>query len=185
MFAGQMLIPLFLIQACGRSPAAMGWLLAPMGLGMMLTFPWLGWLTGRFGARAVASGGASLALAATLALAWLAGHGLELAVFVPALFLRGMGQGAVGLPAISVAYASVQRRDLPMATTTLNIVQRLGGPTLTTLCAVFLAWRLEARVGPFGMDAWALAFLLLAALHALALLAAWRLPTRAGNADGR
>ncbi len=185
MFAGQMLIPLFLIQACGRSPAAVGWLLAPMGLGMMLTFPWLGWLTGRFGARAVASGGASLALAATLALAWLASHGLELAEFVPALFLRGMGQGAVGLPAISVAYASVQRRDLPMATTTLNIVQRLGGPTLTTLCAVFLAWRLEARVGPFGMDAWALAFLLLAGLHALALLAAWRLPTRAGNADGR
>lgn len=185
MFAGQMLIPLFLIQACGRSPAAMGWLLAPMGLGMMLTFPWLGWLTSRFGARAVASGGASLALAATLALAWLASHGLELAVFVPALFLRGMGQGAVGLPAISVAYASVQRRDLPMATTTLNIVQRLGGPTLTTLCAVFLAWRLEARVGPFGMDAWALAFLLLAALHALALLAAWRLPTPAGSVDGR
>jgi hypothetical protein len=31
-----------------------------------------------------------------------------------------------------------------MATTSLNIVQRLGGPTLTTLCATFLGWRLAA-----------------------------------------
>ena len=31
LFAGQMLIPVFLIQACGRTPGEMGWLLAPMG----------------------------------------------------------------------------------------------------------------------------------------------------------
>ncbi|MGI4813388.1 MAG: DHA2 family efflux MFS transporter permease subunit [Janthinobacterium lividum] len=182
MFAGQMLIPLFLIQACGRSPAMMGWMLAPLGLGMMVTLPSLGFLTDRFGSRAVASAGASLALCATLALVWLAHHGLDLLVLVPALFIRGMGQGAVGLPAISVAYASVAREDLPMATTTLNIMQRLGGPTLTTLCAVFLAWMLAlaAPVGNLGLNAWAWAFLLLSALHALTVLAAVGLPSRAG-----
>lgn len=179
-FAGQMLIPLFLIEACGRSPAMMGWMLAPLGLGMMVTFPSLGFLTGRFGARAVAVGGASLALCATLALVWLATHGLDLFVLVPSLFIRGMGQGAVGLPAISVAYASVERHNLPMAATTLNIIQRLGGPTLTTLCAVFLTWMFEVEVGDAGLNAWALAFLLLAALHALTVLAAVGLPPRAG-----
>jgi EmrB/QacA subfamily drug resistance transporter len=178
-FAGQMLIPLFLIQACGRSPAAMGWMLAPLGLGMMVTFPSLGFLTSRFGARAVAAAGASLALCATLALAWLAVHGLDVYVLIPVLFMRGMGQGAVGLPAISIAYASVARHNLPMATTTLNIIQRLGGPTLTTLCAVFLAWMLQAHAVRAGVNAWALAFLLLAALHALTLLAATGLPSRA------
>jgi hypothetical protein len=45
---------------------------------------------------------------------------------------------AAGIPSISAAYASVKKRDLPMATTSLNIVQRLGGPTMTTLCAIFL-----------------------------------------------
>ena len=30
-FAGQMLIPIYLIRACGRSPSATGWLLAPLG----------------------------------------------------------------------------------------------------------------------------------------------------------
>jgi MFS family permease len=32
-FAGQMLIPIYLIRACGLSPSATGWLLAPLGLG--------------------------------------------------------------------------------------------------------------------------------------------------------
>jgi EmrB/QacA subfamily drug resistance transporter len=178
MFAGQMLIPLFLIQACGRSPAMMGWMLAPLGLGMMVTFPALGFLTSRFGTRTVAIGGALLSLCATLALVWLASHGLDLFVLIPALFLRGMGQGAVGLPAMSVAYESVERHNLPMATTTLNIIQRLGGPTLTTICAVFLAWMLGVHVGPADLNAWAYAFLLLAALHVLTLLAAVGLPSR-------
>jgi len=34
-FAGRMLIPLFLILDVGMSPSAAGWLMAPMGLGMV------------------------------------------------------------------------------------------------------------------------------------------------------
>src|ERR1700727_1887348 len=44
-FAGQMLIPIYLIRACGRSPSATGWLLAPLGVGMICTYPWMGALT--------------------------------------------------------------------------------------------------------------------------------------------
>jgi EmrB/QacA subfamily drug resistance transporter len=50
-FAGQMLIPIYLIRACGRSPSATGWLLAPIGLGMMCCYPLMGTLTERFGIR--------------------------------------------------------------------------------------------------------------------------------------
>jgi hypothetical protein len=49
------------------------------------------------------------------------------AILACARFLRGVGLSAVGIPSISAAYASVKKRDLPMATTSLNIVQRLGG----------------------------------------------------------
>jgi hypothetical protein len=38
-FAGQMLIPIYLIRACGRSPSATGWLLAPLGVGMICSYP--------------------------------------------------------------------------------------------------------------------------------------------------
>jgi EmrB/QacA subfamily drug resistance transporter len=181
-FAGQMLIPVFLIQAWGRAPAEMGWMLAPLGLGMMVTYPWMGTLTKRFGIRRVSAGGALLALIATLPFLYLSSHGLRLFVLVPTLFFRGMGQSGVGLPSISAAYASVDRRDLPMATTSLNIVQRLGGPTLTTLCASILGWRLNLQVGQtIGLSAYFWAFLLLCGLHVLTFIAACRLPLRIGN----
>jgi EmrB/QacA subfamily drug resistance transporter len=176
-FAGQMLIPIYLIRACGRSPSETGWLLAPLGVGMICSYPWMGALTQRFGIRKLSAGGAFLALAGTLPLVWLAGHGLSVAVLAGALFVRGVGLSAVGIPSISAAYASVKRRDLPMATTSLNIVQRLGGPTMTTLCATFLGWRLSAAPGPaVTSDAFAEAFSLLCFLHLLLFLATLRLP---------
>ena len=176
-FAGQMLIPIYLIRACGRSPSTTGWLLAPLGLGMMCTYPLMGRLTERFGIRRVAVSGALLALAGTLPLLYLAGHGLVLMVLAVALFLRGVGMSAIGIPSITSGYASVSRQDLPMATTAMNIFQRLGGPTLTTLCATFLGWRLasgdmhDAVLGPYTA-----AFLLLCVFHAGLFAAVLRLP---------
>jgi EmrB/QacA subfamily drug resistance transporter len=186
MFAGQMLIPAFLIQACGRAPREMGWMLAPLGLGMMVTYPLMGPLTERFGIRRVSAGGALLALIATLPFIYLAIHGLDLFVLVVALFFRGMGQGAVGLPAITAAYASVRRQDLlAMATTSANIVQRLGGPTMTTLCATFLAWQLGSHHGDQAASrAFAGAFVLLCCLQALTFMGAIRLPLRLEDVEG-
>src|SRR6202166_598653 len=165
-FAGQMLIPIYLIGACGRSPGATGSLLAPLGVGMICSYPWMGALTQRFGIRKVSAGGALLAFAGTLPFLYLASHGLVFAVLAGALFLRGVGLSAVGIPSISAAYASVRKQDLPTATTSLNIVQRLGGPTLTTLCATFLGWRLGmAQSGASLSSAFTAAFLLLCGLH--------------------
>jgi EmrB/QacA subfamily drug resistance transporter len=176
-FAGQMLIPIYLIRACGQSPSATGWLLAPLGVGMICSYPWMGALTQRFGIRKVSAGGAFLAFAGTLPFLYLASHGLVFAVLAGALFLRGVGLSAVGIPSISAAYASVRKRDLPMATTSLNIVQRLGGPTLTTLCATFLGWRLAIVQSSASLSsAFTAAFLLLCGLHALLFAAALRLP---------
>jgi MFS family permease len=176
-FAGQMLIPIYLIRACSQSPSATGWLLTPLGVGMICTFPWMGALTQRFGIRNVSAGGAFLALSGTLPFLYLASHGLVLTVLACALFVRGIGLSAVGIPSLSAAYASVRKQDLPMATTSLNIVQRLGGPTLTTLCATFLGWSFGMAQSSASLSsAFTAAFLLLCGLHALLFAAALRLP---------
>src|SRR5260221_9405104 len=89
-----------------------------------------------------------------------------------------MGMSAVGIPSISAAYASVRKEELPMATTSLNIVQRLGGPTLTTLCATFLGWRLGMAQQATGISrAFTATFILLSLIHILLLVAALRLPS--------
>jgi MFS family permease len=181
-FAGQMLIPIYLIRAGGKSPSETGWLLAPLGLGMICSYPWMGAITQRFGIRKVSAGGALLALAGTLPFLYLSSHGLVLSVLACTLFVRGAGLSAVGIPSISSAYASVRKQDLPMATTSLNIVQRLGGPTLTTLCATFLGWRLGAVHSSAGLSsAFTAAFALLCMLHACLFAAALRLPLFIGK----
>jgi MFS family permease len=176
-FAGQMLIPIFLIRAGGRSPSATGLLLAPLGLGMMCGYPFVGTWVKWFGNRRVSAGGASLALSGTLPFVYMANHGLVITILACALFIRGVGMSAVGVPSVSAAYSSVKREDLPMATTTLNIVMRIGGPTLTTICATFLGWRLGSAPGHDGMlGAFAAAFILLCTFHGILIAAALRLP---------
>jgi EmrB/QacA subfamily drug resistance transporter len=176
-FSGQMLIPIYLVRACGLSPSRTGLLLAPLGLGMLCTYPFMGRLTKQFGIRKLAACGALLALAGTLPLVFLAQHGLVVGVLAASLFIRGVGVSAIGIPSITSGYASVARQDLPMATTAMNIVQRLGGPTMTTLCATFLGWRLSTTPGAGATSgAFIAAFGLLCALHAMLFLATLRLP---------
>jgi MFS family permease len=152
-------------------------LMAPLGLGMICTYPMVGVLTQRFGIRRIAGSGAFLALAGTLPFLFLASHGMSLPLLLCTLFVRGMGLSAVGIPSITSAYVSVEKEHLPMATTSLNIVQRLGGPTLTTLCATFLGWRLGTAHQATGISrAFTTTFMLLSLIHILLLVAALRLP---------
>jgi len=175
-FAGLMLIPIYLTRAASESPSVAGWLMAPLGLGMMCTYPWLGKLTQRCGIRGTSTGGATVAFLGTLPFLYLSSHPLNLLILAGTLFIRGAGMSAVGIPSISAAYGSVRKEQLPMATTSLNIVQRLGGPTLTTLCATFLGWQLAVHSPANVTNSFTLSFALLCSLHALLIVAAMRLP---------
>ncbi len=171
LYAGQFLIPLYLISGCRLTPSQAGWLLAPMGLGMMCVYPILGWLTDRFGCRAVASGGVLINSLGTLPFLWMAHAGLSMGWSVIGMFVRGLGQGATGLPAIAAGYASVPKERLSYATTAMNIAQRLGGPIATTALAIVMSL--------LGESSYFAAFLALILLQLLVLGSALRLPVRA------
>lgn len=139
MYAGQFLIPLYLTLGCGMSAEKVGWMLAPMGIGMMCVYPLMGALTDRFGCRAISAGGALLNILGTLPFIWMIRGHVSIPVIMAALLARGVGQGAAGIPTIAAAYASVSKDKLGLATTALNIVQRLGGPIATTVLALLTA----------------------------------------------
>ena len=73
-----------------------------------------------------------------------------------------------------------------MATTALNIIQRLGGPTLTTLCATFLGMEIsgEVHVNDAALAPFTAVFLLLCVLHGLLVVAAMRLPPLTPQGSG-
>lgn len=181
-FAGQMLVPAFLMGAGGLSPSQTGLLLGAQGFAMMVSLPLVGSLVERWGNRTVSVGGALTALAGTLPFVFLARHGLANALVAAALFVRGVGFSCIGIPSISAAYASIKRGDLPMATTTLNIVMRMGGPTLTTICATFLGWRLALQPTESVSNAYGAAFVLVCGFHLVLCAAAMRLPRRVRTA---
>jgi len=177
IFSGQMLLPLYLISVCHFSTEKTGAVVMSLGLGMLCSYPFMGMLTERFGCRPVSSSGSLIAFAGTLLIAWMAWRGVDTPVLCAALFLRGMGMGAIGIPTISAAYSSVPKERLPIATTTINIVQRIGGPIGTTLFAIFLGFCAQ-QLHLSGAPTFAAAFLLLAVIHASNFFCALRLPMR-------
>lgn len=176
IYAGQLLIPLYMTVGERLDAPTIGWVMAPMGVGMMCSQPLMGPLTERFGCRNVATCGVLLTLLGTLPFAWmLAGH-FSVALAAAALLLRGLGQGATGIPSSSVAYAAVPRQKLASGATAINIVQRLGGPLATTALGIVLSLA-NRRPTPHLGQPFAAAFALLLSLQLALLASALSLPT--------
>jgi hypothetical protein len=177
LYGRQFVVPLFLIAGCALPVGEAGWLVAAVGLGMMCSLPVVGTLTERFGYRAVSMGGALLSMLGLLPFLWMIDHAFSPVAAAISLFAGGAGQGTIGIPSMSAAYASVPKARLAVANTAMNIVQRVGGPIATTAIAIVVA---AAPSGEpvAGAHAFMPAFLLLTGLHLLALASASRLPVR-------
>jgi len=135
----------------------------------------VGALTERFGSRAVSATGASVALLGTLPFALFGAHGLSIAMVCVFLFVRGVGMSSIGIPSVTAAYSGLPKSTIPIATTSINIAQRFGGPVVTMLLAIFLQYRMKAHVGDTPR-AFVATFWVLCAVHIGGIVAALRLP---------
>jgi hypothetical protein len=176
LYGSQFLVPLYLVTGAGLSPVEAGWLLAPAGIAMIFVYPLMGSITDRFGCRAVVTSGVMLTVLGTLPFLWMTQRGLTTAGVEVGLLLRAAGQGAIGIPTISAAYASVPKEKLSFATTAVNIVQRLGGPITTIAIAVTFGMGRGAGGAVFLVP-----FLTLLGVQLSALGCAVRLPVRIGD----
>jgi MFS family permease len=153
---------------------------------MLCSYPSMGALTDRFGSRQVSASGALIALSGTLPFALLPSAALSTWAICAALFVRGVGMGSISIPSIAAAYSSITKEAIPVATTAIYIVQRLGGPAATTALAIFLHARTSPTSHAFGLPpahdsarAFTATMWLLCAFHGAAVLFALRLPLQA------
>jgi EmrB/QacA subfamily drug resistance transporter len=136
-FGAQLVLPLYFEQARGESAFRAGLLLAPQGLGMLLSLPRVGKLTDRWGSGQVMIGGVLATLLGTWAFTTVTDH-TSYVLLGAALVVRGAGLGATSAPALAAAYKHLTRDEIPNATAAINIVQRLGAPLGTATWAVML-----------------------------------------------
>jgi EmrB/QacA subfamily drug resistance transporter len=181
IFGALILLPLYYQQARDQSALDAGLLLAPQGLGVMLALPVVGRLTDRIGPRVIALTGVALATLATIPFAQVGPGTSEVALGV-ALVVRGVGLGAVFVPALTASYHELRTDQIPRATSAAQIIQQVGASFGTALLAIILQHQLadHAADGAPGLATafghtfwWAVAF------SALALLPAALLPGRA------
>ena len=175
-FGGQFILPLYYQQVRGESPTRAGLLIAAQGLGMLLTLPQVGKLTDRIDHGKLVVVGVLTTLLGTLAFTRVTDHSSYL-LLGAALFVRGAGLAATNTPALSAAYHNLAPEEIPNATATLNVVQRLGAPLGTATMAVALQQFGPPTGAPRALlaSAFAHAFTLSAVLSALALFAAFAL----------
>jgi EmrB/QacA subfamily drug resistance transporter len=148
-FGTMLLLPLYFQTVRSETALSAGLLLAPQGIGAMMTMPVAGRLTDRTGAGRIVLVGLTLVVVGTFVLTQVT-ESTSYWVTSGALWLRGLGMGATMMPSMSAAFQTLTKAAVARASTALNIVQRVGGSIGTALLAVVLQHQITTRVPAAG-----------------------------------
>lgn len=205
MFGAMLLFPLYYQVVRGESALDAGLLMVPQGLGAAMMMPISGRIVDRGMAGRVVLCGLPL-VALGYGVYTQLGADTSYVVLAVALWVAGLGVGATMMPAMAAAYQTLSHAAVPRATTTLNIIVRIGGSIGTALFAVVLQRQITdavpqaaagggglgaldaipadavARIAPALADAFAQTFWWPVALLLVALAPALLLPRRRPDA---
>ena len=136
-FAAMFLLPFFYQQVRGESAAATGLLLIPQGLGTIVFVLLFKRLGARVDTRFLVVGGIALGALGLVPFAFADATGGAL-LLLAGQFVLGLGTGAVMLPIMTLAMASLSGPEVPRASAAFSVVQRVGAPFGVTVVAVLL-----------------------------------------------
>jgi EmrB/QacA subfamily drug resistance transporter len=146
LFGTMIVLPLYYQVARGESALTAGLLMAPQGVGAACVMPIAGRLADRVGGGRVAFVGALVLTLATVPFAFV-GADTPYGLLAGLLVVRGLGLGAAMMPAMAAAYEVLERAAVPRATSTLNVMQRVGGSVGTAALAVILQHEIRQAAG--------------------------------------
>jgi len=182
LYGAMLLLPLYYQQLRDLSALGAGLMLAPQGVGALLSRTAAGKLTDGVGPRPVLIGGLAIAVAGTVPFA-LAGPHTSEALLAVALVVRGAGMGAVMIPIMAAAYRGLAPAQIPHASSATRVLQQVGGSFGAAVIAVILERQLAGNSATAAFQHafwWTLAFTVAGAAVALFLPAG----TGAGTGTG-
>jgi EmrB/QacA subfamily drug resistance transporter len=174
LFAGMFLFPLYEQSLRGQSALQAGLLLAPQGLAAMVAMPLGGKLSDAVGPRLLVLVGLAFAAVGNLAFTQV-GSETSQALLALSGIPRGIGMGLAFPSLLGAAYRTLSHAAIPRATTTVNILQRVGGAIATAVFAVILQAGLDDGR---GADAFATTFWWVLAVTVATAVPALLLPRR-------
>jgi EmrB/QacA subfamily drug resistance transporter len=146
-FLGAMLVlPTYFLLVRGESALQAGLLLAPQGLGAMLTMPLGGRLADKIGPGKIVLPGIVVMLAG-LAVFTQVGADTPYALLLAGLFVIGLGMGATMMPINAAALQTLTQRSVARASTAMSIVQQASGGIGAAVMSIILASQLAGKFG--------------------------------------
>lgn len=152
MFGAMLLFPLYFQIVRGESALQAGLLMVPQGIGAAMMMPISGRIVDRGAAGKVVLCGIPLVALGYITYTQLSAD-TSYVLLMASLFVGGLGVGAVMMPSMAAAYQTLSHAAVPRATTTLNIITRVGGSIGTALFAVVLQHQINGALPAGGSGA--------------------------------
>jgi len=136
-FGASLLFPLYFLQVRGETTLQAGLLLAPQGIGAMVTMPAAGVLVDKIGPGKIVMAGLTVITAAFAMLTQIDDTTSYLYI-LGALFVMGLGMGATMMPIMTAALRTLTHQTVARGSTLMNIVQQVGASIGTAVFSVLL-----------------------------------------------
>jgi EmrB/QacA subfamily drug resistance transporter len=178
-------LPLFFQQVHGTTALVAGLLLAPQGIGMLITRGTAGKLTEQYGPKPIILTGVTLTLLGTVPLAFL-GSSTNIVLPILILLVRGGGLGTMSIAMMVSIYDGLDAKEAAQGTTSMRIFQQIGGAFGTALLAIILSQGIAASGNADVSSAfstvfwWSMAFTTIAAIPAICLRGKKKDPSDSG-----
>lgn len=137
-FGASLLFPLYFQEVRGEGALQAGLLLAPQGLGAMLTMPVAGMLADRIGPGKIVLTGLVVITVGMGLFAHLVADGASYLALCGALLVMGLGMGGTMMPIMTAALSTLADHTIARGSTFLNITQQVAASMGTALFSVLL-----------------------------------------------
>jgi EmrB/QacA subfamily drug resistance transporter len=145
-FGALLLIPLYYQTVRGASALEAGLLLAPQGIGAMITMPLAGKLTDRYGPNRLPAAGIPLLVIGILPFAFVTDT-TSYWLLCSFSFILGLGMGLSMMPTMTAAMQAVPAAAIARTSTAMNIIRQGGASIGTAILSVILTAEITANLG--------------------------------------
>jgi EmrB/QacA subfamily drug resistance transporter len=148
-FGALLLIPLYYQVVRGASALEAGLLLAPQGIGAMITMPLAGKLTDRYGPNKWPACGIPLLVIGIAPFAFVTAS-TSYVLLCGFSFVLGLGMGFSMMPTMTAAMQAVPPAAIARTSTAMNIIRQGGASIGTAILSVILTAEITSQLGHHG-----------------------------------